>query len=215
MKKIAALLCVILVAFSMSACRTFNDDKTQNYPQDNPLENTLFLQIKQIPTESTVGDELTKWRSKILTAIADESATKIVDVKFRTESEISGTYTVDLIINNVPDSTVQKTIRPFKITYTQKIYNPIAILPNSDVFTYVVAYESTKKHSASNADEITKTNENGYVYFWSTGTVIEFIDIYPNRPLYYLIIVVGATIIGVLVYLISRYSDCKKHKKQL
>lgn len=216
MKKLCALLCVFLVAITMSACQAFHDETTQNHPQDNPLETVVFLRVKNLPEGSNVADELTLWRGEVLVhnaAITDESAPKIIEVTPTTED--NETYTVQLKIQNVPDSTLQKVTQPFKITYTQTVYNPIALLPESDVFLYVVGYTSERRHSEANTDQITTGEDGNYIYFWTNGETIRFVDVYPNRPLYYLIIVAGAIVIGVVVYLVSRYCDCKKRKKLL
>lgn len=218
MKKFSALLCVILVTVVLSACQTFYNDSTENYPRNNPSTTTVYLQIKQLPTNSTVDAELTKWRSEILTtnaAITDETAIKISDVQFRFDEDNEVAYTVDLTIHNLPDATVKKSVRPFQITYTQTIFNPISLLPDSETFSYVVLFNSERRHSSANTDERITTEDGNYVYFWTTAEPLEFTDVYPNRPLYYLIILAGAGLVGGLVYLVSRYYDCKKLKNQL
>lgn len=216
MKKLCVLLCVFLVAITMSACQAFHDETTQNHPQDNPLETVVFLRVKNLPEGSNVADELTLWRGEVLVhnnAITDENAPKIIEVTPTTED--NETYTVQLKIQNVPDSTLQKVTQPFKITYTQTVYNPIALLPESDVFLYIIGYTSERRHSEANTDQITTGEDGNYIYFWTNGETIRFVDVYPNRPLYYLIIVAGAIVIGVVVYWVSRYCDCKKRKKLL
>ena len=217
MKKLSALLCIIWAAVMLTACSAFHDDTTKDYPQDNPLTTTVFLQIKQLPINSTIDAELTQWRSQVLTqnaALTDETATQITDIQFRENTETESTYTVDLTINNVPASTMQKTVRPFKITYTQTIFNPISLFPDSETFTYIVAYSAERRHSTTNADDATTMNNN-YVYFWTTNNTIEFVDVYPNRPLYYLIILGGAFVVGGFILIVSRDYDCKKRKNQL
>ncbi len=217
MKKLSALLCIIWAAVMLTACSAFHDDTTKDYPQDNPLTTTIFLQIKQLPINSTVDAELTQWSGQVLNpnaAPTDETATKITDLKFRENTETESTYTVDLTINNVPASTMQKTVRPFKITYTQTMFNPISLLPDSETFTYIVAYTTERRHSAANTDNMTTVN-NEYVYFWTTDNTIEFVDVYPNRPLYYLIILGGAFVVGGFILMVSRDYDCKKRKNQL
>ena len=217
MKKLGVFLCVILVAISMSACRAFHDDTTENYPQDNPLETTIFLQIKNLPTGSNVATELATWQSavNVHNASKTDDETKIVDIKLRDNTEDAETYPVDLKINHVPASTLRKQVYPFKIIYTQTIYNPIALLPNSDVFTYLVGYETERRHSDSNTDQLVTNDDGTYVYLWTSAESIQFIDVYPNRPLYYLIIVTAAFALGTFVWIISRYNDCKKRKKML
>ncbi len=218
MKKLGVLLCVILVAISMSACQTFNDDATENYPQNNPLNTTIFLQIKAIPLGSTADLELTKWLGAVRSeheAITDETATKITQIEPRSTMENENTYAIDLTIQNAPASTLDKHVRPFKMIYTQTVFNPIALLPDSDVFLYIVGYSSERRHSDSNAVQLITDDNGEYVYLWTNGETIEFVDIYPNRPLYYLLTIAGAIVIGVLVFIVSRYNDCKKRKKLL
>ena len=217
MKKLGALLCVILIALSLSACTAFHDDTTQNYAQNNPLETTVFLQVKNVFADPAT--ELTNWLKDVRTennAITDPTATKIVTIEQRDESAIKDTYTIDLTIQNAPVTTLHKQVRPFKITYTQTIFNPITLLPDSNVFQYIVAYSTQRRHSATNTEhEVTIDEDGNYIYFWTTDADIKFIDDYPNRPLYYVIILGGATIIGIAIYFISRYYDCKKRQKPL
>lgn len=216
MKKLSAFLCVILVAVAMSACSAFHDNTTKTYPQANPSQSTIFLQVKGLPINSTIDTELATWKAAVLTynaAITEEGATKVIDVQYAVEA--NGVYKAELTIQNVPASTATKIVRPFKITYRQTIYNPLALLPASDVFTYNVLFSSARRHSYASTEEIT-TDENGeYVYFWTDATPIELVDFYPNRPLYCLFIFLGAALVGVAVYLVSRYYDCKKRKNQL
>ena len=216
MKKVCLLLCVFLVTITLSACQAFHDDTTQNHAQDNPLETVVFLQVKNSTTGLNIADELTNWKSRVLienAAITNENAPKIIDVN--PTAEDNGTYTVQLKIQNVPDTTTKKETRPFKITYTQTVFNPIALLPESNTFLYIVGYTSQRRHSQTNTEQIVTSDNGEYIYFWTDSQPIIFVDVYPNRPLYYLIIVVGAAVIGGFVYLVSRYYDCKKQKKQL
>ena len=217
MKKLCVLLCVFLVAITMSACQAFHDETTQNHAQDNPLETVVFLRVKNLPEGSDIASALQDWEAAVRIkndAITDENATKILGTAIRGAVE-EGTYTFDVTIQNVPDSTLQKVTQPFRITYTQTVYNPIALLPESDVFLYIIGYTSERRHSEANTDQITTGEDGNYIYFWTNGETIRFVDVYPNRPLYYLIIVAGAIAIGVVVYLVSRYCDCKKRKKLL
>ena len=106
MKKLSTLLCVFLVAISLSACQTFYNDVTKNYPQDNPLSATIFLQIKSFPTNSTIDAELTNWLTTIRAmnaAITDTNATKILTVEPRDTTNDNNAYTIDLTIQNPPD----------------------------------------------------------------------------------------------------------------
>lgn len=227
MKKFCAFLFVVLVAISFSACSAFYSDQTQTTPQDTPYTATIFLKVNNELTltinQTELATKLSEWQGEINTLITqmalDENSTdpKITAVHFQDSisSDDSTTYTVELTLDNVPDNTLQKTVRPFKIYYHQTIYNPIALLPTSDTFTYIVGYSSQRRHSASNANYLS-TDENGsYFYLWTTGEQLEFDDVYPNRPLYYLLVIAGAVIIGGLVYLISRHNDCKKTQKPL
>ncbi len=215
MKKVCLLLCVFLVTITLSACQAFHDDTTQNHAQDNPLETTVFLQVKNLSEGSNVADKLISWCREVLTPNenTDENAPKIIGVN--PTAEDNGTYTVQLKIQNVPDTITKKETRPFKITYTQTVFNPIALLPENDTFLYIVGYTSQRRHSQTNTEQIVTSDDGEYIYFWTDSQPIIFVDVYPNRPLYYLMIVVGAAVIGGFVYLVSRYYDCKKQKKQL
>lgn len=222
MKKLGALLLIICVAVTLSACSAFHDDSTTTYPQDEPMQATVFLQVADIVNFSPAL--LPEWKTKTLlknqaSVTDDPNAVKITDITFRDPIEaddpILDTYTVDLTLTNVPATTLQKIVRPFKIDYIQTVFNPITLLPESDNFTYVVGYTATRRHSAVNTDWVATQADGSYVYLWTTTEPIEFHDVYPNRPLYYLLVLVGAAVIGGVVYLISRYNDCKKSQKPL
>ena len=220
MKKFSAFLLVVLLAVSLSACQAFHDDRTQEYPQDEPLRVAVFLQVKDIFHFDPAKD-LAAWEGTMNAQITttnnatDTDAPRIVEFKFRDTTTTNDTYAVDLTITNVPATVVKKTVRPFKIAYSQTVYNPIALLPPSDTFTYVVGYSAERRHSSSNAEQVGTDDEGNYVYLWTTGDTIEFTDVYPNRPLYYLLVIVGALVIGAAVYLFYRHNDCKKTQKPL
>lgn len=216
MKKLSMILCVLLVAVGLSACSTFHSDTTQNYPQTNPYATTIFLRVIAIPDGSTIDAELTRWTGAVLiNQPTDEDATKIVSKPVITPAA-NGVYRVDLTLQNVPDTVLTKTTRPFKIIYHRTVYNPIALLPADDpVFEYYILFGSKRRHSSASTTTPPQYQDNEYTYFWTDATPIEFTDIYPNRPLYFILIGAGALIIGVIVYLISRYYDCKKRKYQL
>ena len=218
MKKFAALFCLVLVSITLSACSVFNDDSIQNYAQDDPLQTTIFLRVNNLPLNSTVDSELTQWLGMVRTSAAentDENAVKIISVESRATTNTNDALTIDLTLGNVPDNVLHKHTRPFKITYTQTIFNPISVLPESDVFSYVVSYSAKRRHSSANTDWIETSDDGTYVYLYTTADAIQFTNVYPNRPLYYLFVCLGVGVVGVLVYLISRYYDCKKRKKLL
>ena len=127
------------------------------------------------------------------------------------DTALSDLYSVTLTLVNMPASTYEKTTRPFKITTFQTIYNPIALLPASTVFTYVVGYSATRRCSQVNTHWIEQQPNGDYAYYWTTGDRLEFTNVYPNRPLYYLLVLVGAITIGVIVYYVSKYK-AKHHQ---
>ena len=216
MKKFGALLLVVLVALSLSACSTFYDDTTKDYPADEPLEMAVFLQVKTALADAT--EELNQWKGKmerLKTEMAnntDPTAVKITDFKFRDENDSApeGTYTVDLTLTNVPATTVQRIVRPFKIYIKQTTFNPMALLPESDAFTYVSGYTRERRHSAFNTEWVETQDDGTYAYLWTTGDAIEFTNVYPNRPLYYVFVLAGAIALGVIVYCVAKYKA--KHK---
>lgn len=220
MKKIWALGILFLTTLVLSACSAFVDDITQTYPTDEPLTMAVFLQVNDMTTFTVAQFEA--WKGELnriiiqMAADTENTEPKITSAVFRdTGTNLQNTYTVDLTLTNVPASTVQKTVRPFKIDYTQTIYNPIQLLPTSETFTYVIGYTSERRHSSANANKLV-TEENGnYVYLWTTSDPIVLHDIYPNRPLYYFLVLCGAGIIGGIVYAISRFNDCKRQQKTL
>lgn len=217
MKKLSALVLVCLTAVVLSACSTFHGSTTETYPQDEPYTTTVFLQVNQ--DEMITPDLLVQWKAdveRLITANADATEPKITAVDCDTNIAAGvSTFAVELTLANMPAATLKKVVRPFKIYYTQTLYNPIALLPVSDKFTYIVGFTFERRHSDANTDLISQEENGEYTYLWTTGDPIVIKDVYPNRPLYYLLIVVGAVIVGVAVYLISRYIDCKKQKSSL
>lgn len=212
MKKFSVILCLILVAVALSACSAFHNDTTKNYPQTNPQASTIFLRVK---TDTTIDARtIQDWQAAVYDYQKnDETATKITKIK-DIVPEADHVYRVNLTLANVPDSTATKVVRPFKITYQQTIYNPLALLPDNEVFAYYILYSSERRHSSASTTAV-EQEDGQYIYVWNDGTTITFTDIYPNRPLYLLIIIAGATVVGVLVFITSRYYDCKKRKYQL
>ncbi len=217
MKKFGALLLVVLVAMSLSACSTFYDDTAKDYPADEPLTMAVFLQVNNIVTFS--AGKLQEWEHLLMepllaqmAADTDPTTTKITAFKIReaNDQDLHDTYTVDLTLTNVPATTVQKSVRPFKIYIKQTTFNPIALLPESNTFTYVVGYNTERRQSAVNTEWMETQDDGTYVYLWTTGDAIEFTNVYPNRPLYYVLVFVGAIAVGVLVYLVAKHKT--KHK---
>ena len=214
MKKFTALVFIFLTALMLSACSTFHDDSTQTYPQDEPYTTTVFLKLKD--GVMFKPEMLTNWQGDI-ERIITESADDTTNPKI-TAYSVSGSaslYTVNLTLANVPASTMQKSVRPFKIYYTQTMYNPITLMPANEHFIYMVGYTFERRHSSANTEFINQDEDGNYTYLWTTSDPIEVKDIYPNRPLYYAILVAGALVVGVVVYLVSRYIDCKKRKMSL
>lgn len=219
MKRFSALLCVVVVAVMLSACQALHGDTTKEYPAAEPLTMAVFLQLQDKSYD--VVDALQFWMgdvARLIETTPDDGSPRITAAAWREEytaDSNTDTYTVDLTLTHVPATTVRRVVRPFKITITQTVFNPIGLLPQDTVFTYIVAYTTTNRHSAVNTDWITTDEDGSYVYFWTTDDNIEFVDHYPNRPLYYVLVLVGAAVVGGVVYLVSRYCDCKKPQKQL
>ena len=217
MKKLCAVFCVFLVALMLSACQAFHGETSINYPQDEPMTTTVFLQLKSLPFGSTADTEIIKWLGKVRTdaETADPDSPHILTAELEAVSESDATYTIALTLTHIPDSTWEKTVRPFKIYVRQTIYNPIALLPHSDIFAYYVGFTSERRHSTTSANQMTTDEEGNYVYLWSSRETIEFNDVYANRTLYIGLVIVGALTVGLVVFFISRYCDCKKRQKQL
>ena len=217
MKKLSALLLVCLTAVMLSACSAFYDETTQSYPQDEPYTATVYLKLNEGVTFTP--DLLTNWKAdieRIIIQSAEADTTKITAVNCDTEfSTMLSAYPVELTLSQVPASTVRKVVRPFKIYYTQMLYNPIALLPTNENFTYVVGFTFERRHSKANTDLISEDESGNYTYLWTTSNPIEIQDIYPNRPLYYVIVIGCTLVVGAVVYAICRYNDCKKRKMSL
>ncbi len=217
MKKLSAIFLVALVAVVLSACTAFYDDNLETTPMAEPYQATVFLQSKT--GLNIMPNLITEWEADINRLIAEmaleESPTPKITAVEITGATNTDTYTVNLTLSNVPPLNIKKTVRPFKIVYTQTIYNPIELLPNSEYFHYIVGYTTERRHSTVNTEWIEKQEDGSYIYLWNSREPIEFQDVYPNRPLYYLIVIVGGIIIGVIVYFACRYSYCKKQQKTL
>ena len=213
MKKFSALVLVVLVAVMLSACTAFYDDELQTTAMSEPYQAVVFLQSKHgVNFQPSL---LTEWEAEInrlITemALEDSVAPKITAVKI-SDVASEDTYTVELTLTNVPPLNIQKKVRPFQIYYTQTIYNPIELLPNSEHFNYIVGYTTERRHSFVNTEWIISRTRDLLMKF----QLIQFMDVYPNRPLYYFIIIAGSIVVGLIVYFVSRYSYCKKRQKQL
>ena len=218
MKKLSAFVLICLTAMVLSACSAFHDESTQTFPLEEPYTATVFLQLNQ--GVIFTPELLTTWKAdveRIITANAEETTLpKITAVSYDNNITAgTNTFPVELTLSNVPASTSYKVVRPFKIYYTQTIYNPIALLPANANFTYIVGFTFDRRHSWANTEFVSQDENGEYTYLWTSSEVIEIKDVYPNRTLYYVIIVAGALAVGVVVYLIKRYSDCKKQKISL
>ena len=217
MKKLSALVLICCTAVILSACSVFHNDTTQTYPQDEPYTATVFLKLND--GVIFAPELLTNWKAdieRIITENADSTTTKITAVNCDTTLVANlNAYPVELTLSNVPAATTRKVVRPFKIYYTQTIYNPITLLPANENFTYVIGYNFERRQSKANTDIISQDEDGSYTYLWTTGTMIEVENVYPNRPLYYVLIMAGAIVVGVVVYCIWRYIDCKKRNMSL
>ena len=220
MKKFAAVLCVCLMAGLLSGCQAFYGTKTTTANAEDPYQTTVYLQVNSMFNFSL--GRVQAWLGEIERQITENQAsqeTKITAVKLRNVTngkiDLTDTYTVELTLSNVPGTVTERTNRPFKIHIRQTLYNPIEILPETDVFTYVVGYTTTRAPHAVNTQRALEQSDGTHVYLWDTQDPIVFEYVYPNRPLYYLLVLGGAVVVGVVVYLICRYNDCKKRKNSL
>ena len=216
MKKFGALLCIIVVAVTLSACAAFHDDQTKNYSQVSPYSATVLLQFKGEETDASATAAWQNWQAALerqITATAEATGPHIT--AWEVSSSTADTYAVTITIANPPDLVVQKTVRPFKIIYTQTAFNPLGLLPASDTFDYLVGLVSPRRHSRANADLVAVQDDGNYAYFWTTDQTMELVDVYPNRPLYYLLVLVGGLAVGAAVYAWRQYNDCKNDKKPL
>lgn len=232
MKKFSALVCVLLVATLLSACQSFYADTNTELSNPDPLTVAVFLQVNHLPLGTTVDEALAAWLGDVNRLIETTPAgdgPHLTAVTPDEDATATGTITMRLTIANPPAELVKRTTRPFQITLTHQIFNPIRLLPASPVFGYVVGFTTKRRHSAANTNLVTTDEDGQYVYLWTSNDTddatadgladsvetLEFVDVYPNRPLYYLLVLVGAAVLGLIVYLVSRDYDCKNPQKQL
>ena len=206
---------------TFSGWKIFNDESTEFYAQANPYETLIFLYPKK-DVGFTVQN-LTDWQAdmeRLITLTAGQTDTpKVVDIDCDLtflENEAVQAYPVLITFANLPEVTVDKKVSPFKIEYTQTVFNPLLLLPTSEDFSYGITYMFERRHSSSNAALISEDENTGSViYMWTSTDTIIIKDLYPNRLLPYVLILLAAPTLGIITYLVCRYSDCKKAQEVL
>ncbi len=206
----------VTVASMFSDWKIFNDESTEFYAQANPYETVVFLYPEDGVDFTT--QNLTAWQAdveRLITLTAGQTdVPKIVDIDCDLtflENEAVQAYPVLITFANLPEVTVDKKVSPLKIEYTQTVFNPLSLLPASGHFDYGITYMFERRHSSSNAALVTEDENSGAsVYMWTNTDPIIITDVYPNRLLPYLLILLAAPALGVITYLTCRYCDCKK-----
>lgn len=216
MKKVGAVLCVLVVAILCSACRTFNNDETVELPVDDPTA-VVFVQLNAgVVFDPSLLPDL---KAAILTQSEQIKATN-PDAPYVTDAQFSDTTTdepfaLTLTITNSPAQVVTLATRPWTITRTYTIFNPLSLLPADARFTYYTGLTTDRRHSSANTNNITPQTDGNYAYLWTGTDALVLTDVFPNRTLYYLCALGAAAAVGVVVFLVARYISCKKSRQPL
>ncbi len=211
----------IITAATFSDWKVFNDQSTESYTQANPYETIIFL--NPVNDAGFTAESLSAWKADMERVIAlnagQTEVPQIVayDCDFTfLENEDVQAYPVLVTFANLPAVVVDKKVTPFEIEYTQTLLNPLSLLPGSSDFDYAIMYTFERRHSYVNT-EIMTTDEidSYYAYLWTNTDPIIIKDLYPNRLLPYILILLAAPAYGGVIYLAARYNDCKKAENPL
>lgn len=211
---------IICLAVMLTACSNFRAYQEHHLPENTPQTASVLVQFNVTagltPTEIT--EKLAALDADIYRAIEAGTAgsPRLTAHQWETEAAVtSDTLTLTLTLADVPDQVVTIDTKPFYHVRTQTVFNPISLLPASADFTYYVAFTATRRHSQVTTDLVQAQDDGTYLYVWADGRDIVFTDYYANPPLYYLLTIVATAVVGVAVYLISRYFYCKKTNNPL
>lgn len=215
MKKLGALLLIVCASVLLGACSPFHGTQTQTLAETNPQVTTVLVQLN--PGVTFDAGRFTALVTYLKTT--PTAPVTITDARFLdelTETAAQNTYyTLELTLSGVPAQVVTVETKPFTITRTQTVFNPISLLPTWPEFTYGVGINTTRRPSQVSTPHVGRDTDGSYLYLWTTGDPIVFTDIYPNRPLYYLLALAATAVISVLIYLSARYISCKKRQKNI
>ena len=147
----------------------------------------------------------------------DPDAPYVTAAEFREvpTADADDPYALVLTVANYPAQVATLDTKPWTITRTYTIFNPISLLPADDRFTYYTGLVSERRHSSANTTDVSAQDDGTYVYLWSGTDALVVTDVYPNRPLYYLIALGVAAVVGVLIFVSARCFSCKKRRQPL
>lgn len=216
-----ALALGITTIATFSDWKILNDESLETYEQGSPYETIIFLKPKD-DIEFSV-DNLTNWKAEVERLMTiTESVTdspKITKCSFSLnflENTDVKAYPILITFENLPEVNVNKKVNPLIIEYTQTIFNPLSLLPESTDFDYAIMYTFERHHSYANTELITQDDTSSYyTYTWQTTEPIIVKNLYGNRLLPYILILLAAPAVGLACYFGSRYCDCKKNKNTL
>lgn len=223
MKKFAAGLLLLVVGVVCTACSTFNDYQTVEIANTDPTA-VIFVQLNAgvVFDVNLLMDDPNSLLAKIKTQseqikAADPDAPYVTNAEFRElpTADATDPYALVLTIANYPVQVATLDTKPWTITRTYTIFNPISLLPADDNFTYYTGLTSERRHSSTNTTLIAQEDDGTYVYLWSSTDAMTVTDVYPNRPLYYIIALGVAAGVGVIIFVIARYLSCKKRRQPL
>lgn len=216
MKKCGAVLCVLMVAVLCCACRTFNDYETVEIANTDPTA-VVFVQLN----DGVVFDPsfLPDLKAAILTQ-SEQIKAENPDAPYVTNAQfgdvaVDEPYTLTLTLANFPAQVVTLDTKPWTITRTYTIFNPLSLLPADERFTYYTGLTTDRRHSSANTEHIALQDDGDYAYLWTGTDALVITDVFPNRTLYYLCALGAATVVGVIIFLVSRYISCKKQRQSL
>lgn len=212
MKKFSAVLVIMLLVVTLSACSTFNDYQTYYLAEESPQTANIVVQFNLGADAEKFAELKAAINQIIATTAEDEPLPHITAAEWDSDES---TPALTLTLANVPDQVITIDTKPFRIVRTQTVFNPISLLPESEDFTYYVGFTATRRHSQVSTEHLEMQADGSYLYVWDNGNDIVFTDNYPNPPLYYILAALATMVMGVAVYFVSRYFYCKKQNKPL
>lgn len=220
MKKLGAVLVIVWLAVTLTACSTFNDYQEHHLPENTPQTTSVLVQFDATAglAPTAIAEKLAELDAALNRVIeaGTDGTPRLTAYQWETAADNPDyTMTLTLTLADVPDQVITVDTKPFYHVRTQTVFNPISLLPETADFTYYLAFTATRRHSRVSTDLTQAQNDGTYLYVWADGRDIIFTDYYANPPLYYLITIAVTVVVGVAVYFISRYFYCKKTRNPL
>ncbi len=211
---------MLVVAVLCSACSAFNNYETVELPVDDPTA-VVFVQLNAgvvfdldylMGTPDSLLSRLITDNEQIKAEHPDAPYVTAAQFRETPVADATEPYALALTIANYPAQVATLNTQPWTITRTYTLFNPLALMPADDHFTYYTGITSERRHSSANATAVSLTEDGEYAYLWTGTDAITITDVFPNRPLYYLLALGVAAVVGVVIFLVARYISCKKRR---